>query len=218
MTDPSARLPLFPPPDARDRLPLWVIALLAVFLVLRVLDLHGALSGGHTARVSSMAGQTDEQTMGGLINSNMQAKTAYLQSYTQPGSAGPDPAALRGALKTAESLQKASQNAPSAARRLIVIRGLLHLPLLGPGKNGLDPAQAFTPQSPRRAACRRSQDVPGRGPHLGRCRPWPAFVARTDRFRGGQSAENPQHPLVAGTVADGAISVSGESAPGPALF
>ena len=175
MTDASPRPPLFPPTDVRDRLPLWVIALLAVFLVLRVLDLHGALSGGHNAHVSSMAGQVNDQTMGGLINSNIQAKNAYLQSYSQTGSTSPDPAALGGALRTAESLQKASQNTPSAARRLIIIRGLLHLPLLGPGRNGLDPAKAFTPAAlaglpaaeakPYLAEGRIWADA-ARGPHL----------------------------------------------------
>ena len=145
MSDPSLRPPLFPPPDARDRLPLWVIALLGVFLVLRVLDLHGALSGAQGARVSSMTGQADEQTMGGLLNSNMQAKSAYLQSYRRPGSTGPDAVALRDALRTAESLQKSSGNAPTAARRVLIVRALLHRPLLGPGRNRLDPAQAFTP-------------------------------------------------------------------------
>jgi len=171
----SSPPPLFPPPDTRDRLPLWVIILLGVFLVLRVAELHGSLSGGRNARVSAMAGQVDEQTMSGMLYTNIQAKIAYLQSYSQPGSDAPDPAALRGVLKTAESLQKSSQNAPSSARRVIILRALLRLPLLGPGRNGLDPAKAFlpaalkglsAPETRRYAAEGRLWADVARGPHL----------------------------------------------------
>jgi len=171
----SSPTPLFPPPDTRDRLPLWVIVLLGVFLVLRVLDLHGSLSGGRNAHVSAMAGQVDEKTMAGTLDTNMQAKAAYISSFSRPGSAAPDAAALRGVLKTAESLQKASQNAPSAARRVIILRALLRLPLLGPGKNGLDPAKAFqpaalaglsVPETRRYAAEGRLWAEVARGPHL----------------------------------------------------
>ena len=171
----SSPAPLFPPSDKRDRLPLWVILLLGVFLVLRVAELHGSFSGGRNARVSSMAGQVDEKTMAGTLDTNMQAKSAYLQSFSRPGSAAPDAAALRGVLKTAESLQKASQNAPSAARRVIIVRALLHLPLLGPGRSGLDPAKAFQPaalaglsaaETRRYAAEGRLWADAARGPHL----------------------------------------------------
>jgi len=170
----SSPTPL-PPPDTRDRLPLWVILLLGVFLVLRAAELHGSLSGGHTARVSAMAGQVDEKTMSGTVYTNIQAKMAYLQSLSQPGSTAPDAASLRGALKEAESLQKSSQNAPSVARRVIIVRALLHLPLLGPGKNGLDPAKAFQPaalaglpgpDARRYAAEGRLWADAARGPHL----------------------------------------------------
>ncbi len=171
----SSPTPLFPPPDARDRLPLWVILLLGVFLVLRVAELHGSLSGGQNAHVSAMAGQVDEKTMAGMVYTNVQAKIAYIQSYSQPGSAAPDAASLRGALKEAESLQKSSQNSPSAARRVIIVRALLHLPLLGPGKNGLDPAKAFqpaalagvpSPDARRYGAEGRLWMEVARGPHL----------------------------------------------------
>lgn len=171
----SSPSPLFPPPDTRDRLPLWVILLLGVFLVLRVAELHGSLSGGHTARVSAMAGQVDEKTMSGMLYTNIQAKIAYVQSLSRPGSTAPDTTALHGALKEAESLQKSSQNAPSAARRVIIVRALLHLPLLGPGKNGLDPAKAFQPaalaglpgsDTRRYVAEGRLWADAARGPHL----------------------------------------------------
>jgi membrane protease YdiL (CAAX protease family) len=171
----SVPTPLFPPPDARDRLPLWVVVLLGVFLVLRVADLHGDLKASRNAHVSSLAGQVDEKTMGATLTTNWEAKTAYITSFTRPGDAAPDKAALREALKSAETLQSGTGNSPSAARRIIILRALLHLPLLGPGKNGLDPAKAFVPNALpglTTAAAKRDTaeghvwaDV-ARGPHL----------------------------------------------------
>ncbi len=141
----SSRTPAFPAADARDRLPVWVVVLLAVFLVLRVAELHGDLKASRSARVSPVAGQVDEKMEAEMLEVNIQAKLAYVGSLRQPGSTAPDASTLRGVLQTAESLQKSSQNSPSAARRVIILRALLHLPLLGPGKNGLNPAQAFLP-------------------------------------------------------------------------
>lgn len=137
--------PLFPPSDTRDRLPVWVIVLLGLFLTLRIAELAGDLSAGRSGHLSSLTGQTDEKTMSATITTSWEAKSAYLTSYGKSGPAAPDPVALRGALKSAEILQKGSQNSPGAARRVLVLRALLHLPLLGPGKNGLDPAEAFAP-------------------------------------------------------------------------
>lgn len=136
-----------PASDTRDRLPVWVIVLLCVFLVLRVADLVGELNVGHSGHLPPLAGSADEKTMTETITTNWEAKTAYFTSYSQSGAAVPDAAALRGALKSAEAVQTGLQNSPSAARRVLVLRALLHLPLFGPGKNGLDPAKAFAPAS-----------------------------------------------------------------------
>ena len=171
----SSRPSVFPPTDARDRLPVWVIVLLAVFLFLRVADLHGDIKASRNAHVSSLAGQVDDKTMGANVSTNWDAKTAYIQSFTQPGSTAPDPAGLRRALKSAETLQTGSSNAPSAARRVIILRALLRLPLLGPGKNGLDPAKAFLPAAMRGLTASEAKQCAAegrlwaevaRGPHL----------------------------------------------------
>ena len=167
--------PLFPPSDTRDRLPIWVWALLILFLTLRIAELVGDLSAGRSGHLSSLTGQTDEKTMSATITTSWEAKSAYLTSYGHPGPVVPDPAALRSALRSAETLQKGSANSPGAARRVIVLRALLHLPLLGPGKNGLDPAQAFAPAALvglSSAETRRYTDEGrlwadvSRGPHL----------------------------------------------------
>ncbi|MGI4789983.1 MAG: CPBP family intramembrane glutamic endopeptidase [Janthinobacterium lividum] len=144
MTAPSS-LPASPPPDTRDRLPLWVVVLLFAFFALRLVNLHGDLAASRNSHVASLIGQVDEKTMGDTVSTNWQAKSAYLSSLGKSDSAMPDAAGLRSALKSAESLQTESQNAPGAARRVLILRGLLHLPLPGPGKNGLDPAKAFLP-------------------------------------------------------------------------
>ena len=137
---------LFPPSDARDRLPVWVIALLGLFLVLRLVELNLDLKASRNSHVSAMVGQVDEKTMGDRLTGDWQAKMAFIGSLGKPGAALADPAALRPALKSAYALQAGTHNAPSAARRVIILRALLHLPLLGPGKkDGLDPAKAFLP-------------------------------------------------------------------------
>ena len=166
---------LLPPPDTRDRLPVWVIVLLGLFLVLRVVELHGDLSAGRSGHLSSLTGQVDEKTMAATLTTNWEAKTAYLGSYVKPGPIAPDSQALRAALTAAEKIQTGSQNSPGAARRVIVLRALLHRPLLGTGKNGLDPAKAFAPaalagltpaESQRYAAEGRLWADAARGPHL----------------------------------------------------
>lgn len=161
------------PANPGDRLPLWVIALLAVFLVLRVVDLVPAR---HGARLSQqLAGQVDEKTMLAMQSTNLTAKQAYVASLGTPGEAAPDPKGLEEALKSAETLQTGGQNSPGTARRIIILRALLRRPLFGPGKNGLDPKDAFAPfalagLSPedrrRYAAEGRLWGEVARGPHL----------------------------------------------------
>ncbi len=132
-----------PPTDQGDRLPLWVIALCAVFLLLRVFDLLPTHEGGHLSQ--QMVGQVDEKTMTDMVDTNTKAKTAFVSEFGKPGDSAPDGKSLREALHSAESLQKKTQNAPGAARRVLILRGLLKQPLFGPGKSGPDPRLAFQP-------------------------------------------------------------------------
>ena len=161
------------PANKGDRLPPWVIALLVIFLVLRVVDL---LPARHSARLSQqLTGQVDEKTMQAMLSTNMTTKQAYIASLAKPGDAAPDPKGLRDALKSAETLQTGGQNSPGTARRVIILRALLRRPLFGPGKNGLDPKDAFAPsaltglspqESRRYAAEGRVWGAVARGPHL----------------------------------------------------
>ena len=159
-----------------DRLPIWVIALLLIFVALRVSNLLGSFHTVKSGKLSqSMAGQVDSKTMSAMMTTNLAAKQAFVASLTKPGVTAPDQDSLREALKSAEELQFGSQNAPSTARRVIILRGLLHQPLLGKGKNGLDPKDAFAPSaltglppedSRRYAAEGRLWAEAARGPHL----------------------------------------------------
>ena len=159
--------------NRKDRLPLWVIVLLVVFLALRVADL---LPMRHSARLSQqLAGQVDEKTMNAMLSTNVAAKQAYVASLARPGDDAPDPKGLREALALAETLQKGGQNSPGTARRVLILRALLGRPLFGPGRNGLDPKDAFAPPalvglSPsdgrRYAAEGRLWGEVARGPHL----------------------------------------------------
>ena len=139
----------FPPTERGDRLPLWVIILLALFLLLRVVDLchlGAAKKGGRL--LHTLAGQVSEKTMQANLSANWAAKSAFLSSFARPGaSVAPNPATLREALKSAEELQTDTGNSPSAARRVLLLRALLHLPPLAAGANGLNPALAYTPSA-----------------------------------------------------------------------
>ena len=139
MTGPSFRV------AKADRLPLWVIALLVLALALRLVDLRNDWVSAHSSRLSqTLGGQVDDKTMQATLSVSSEAKGAYAASLSRPGGE-PDPKALRRALKSAETLQKGAANAPSTARRVIVLRALLHQPLFGSGPNRLDPHEAFQP-------------------------------------------------------------------------
>ncbi len=130
-----------------DRLPLWVIALLVLALALRLVSLRNDWVAAHSSRLSqALTGQIDDQTMQATLNASSEAKGAYASSLSRPGGQ-PDPKALTSALKSAEILEKGAANAPSTARRVIVLRALLHQPLFGPGSNKLDPRAAFQPEA-----------------------------------------------------------------------
>lgn len=158
-----------------DRLPLWVIALLLLALALRLVDLRNVWVEARSSRLSqALTGQIDDQTMQATISVSSQAKSAYAASLSRPGGE-PDPKTLRSALKSAEVLQKGGVNAPSTARRVIVLRALLHQPLFGPGSNKLDPRAAFQPEAlkglrPEDRARYQSEgklwENVARGPHL----------------------------------------------------
>ncbi len=128
-----------------DRLPLWVIALLVLALALRLVDLRNDWVAAHSSRLSqALGGQIDDKTMQATLSVSSEAKGAYAASLSRPGGE-PDPKALRRALKAAETLQAGAANAPGTARRVIVLRALLHQPLFGPGRNKMDPRDGFQP-------------------------------------------------------------------------
>lgn len=167
---------LRPRAERRDTLPAWVIVLLVIFLALRLFDLYAPWAASKNGHLSQqLAGAVDDKTMAAIIQSSTAAKTAFSASLGKSSGDAPDPKGLREALRAAETLQKGTQNSPGAARRVIILRALLKQPLLGPGRDGLDPATAFgpaslaaLPHSDARAYAaegRLWQDV-ARGPHL----------------------------------------------------
>jgi len=161
------------PANRGDRLPPWVIALLVVFLALRVVDL---LPARHSGRLSQQfSGQVDEATMNAMLSTNLAAKQAYIASLGKAGDGAPDRKGLQEALNSAETLQKGGQNSPGTARRVLILRALLRRPLFGPGKNKLDPKDAYAPAAlaglppgdrRRYAEEGRLWDEVARGPHL----------------------------------------------------
>ncbi|MBV9849623.1 MAG: CPBP family intramembrane metalloprotease [Armatimonadetes bacterium] len=147
--------PTGPPPAPasarRDALPPWVIVLLVFFFGLRVVEVasesRGSPAGAHHLSAGSEK-SVDTDSMQDLIEADLQAKAAYASSLPRPV-ARPETKALRGALKAAEELEAETDNAPGAARRVILLRALLgQQPPLAAGKNGLDPLAAFTTALP----------------------------------------------------------------------
>ncbi len=161
--------------DKADRLPLWVIALLVLALALRLVDLRSDWVAARSSRLSqAFTGRTDDKTMQATLSVSTEAKTAYATSLGRSGGE-PDPKALQRALKSAETLQKGAANVPSTARRVLVLRALLHKPLFGPGPNKLDPHTAFQPDAlkglrpedrTRYLAEGKLWEAVARGPHL----------------------------------------------------
>ena len=143
-------------PRRRDNLPPWVIVLLVLFLVVRVYDV-GIAPFLHHPNASKPAaqskdGSTDDDSVQDLIQTDLQAKSAFAQTFSKPGTVvKPDADALRSALTSAESLERESGNSPGAARRVILLRALLNsaapgkavLPPLAADKKGLAPLDAF---------------------------------------------------------------------------
>ena len=150
---------LSPAPGFRrlDGLPPWVIVVLVLFLIVRLYDvgvapfLHLPASGKASA-APAKGGDVDDELMQDPLETDLEAKTAFAQTLSQPGTVvKPDAKALRQALQSAEHLQQESDNSPGAARRVILLRALLNaaapgkdaLPPLAVGKNGLAPLDAF---------------------------------------------------------------------------
>ena len=113
----------------------------------------GKTGGAHSARKSA-AGDVDTDAMQDLIETDLEAKTAYAATLAQPGpTVRPETKALRQALKSAETLEAETDNTPSAARRVLILRAVLGTadktapdPLTV--KKGLDPLAAFTTALP----------------------------------------------------------------------
>ena len=167
--------PLFPPSDTRDRLPVWVLVLLGLFLALRVAELHGDFTAARSSRMSAQTGQVDKKVIQAAVSATVDAKSAYTSSLADPGTVNPDAKSLAKALKSAELLQVGTENSPGAARQVIILRALLHLPPLKASKTSPNPADAFSPAALAKATSlekvryqaegRLWADV-ARGPHL----------------------------------------------------
>ncbi len=118
-------------PARRDSLPVWVLALLILFGLMRLADVVGAgHASGHAAArtVSKSDGNLDSDSMQDLIEADLQAKRAFVPSTAKAAAPGavvcPNVPALRAALKAAETLLRESRS-PGAARRVILLRALL---------------------------------------------------------------------------------------------
>ncbi len=158
----------------RDSLPLWVVALLILFGLMRLADVAGAghAPGPVAAHVASKpdAGM-DSDSMQDLIEADLQAKRAFVPSTFKPGMPGavvhPDVPALRLALKASESLLRESWS-PGAARRVILLRALLAQNAVPPlsDSHGFAPLDAFTTNLPA------SLSSPDRARYLAERRLW----------------------------------------------
>ena len=112
---------------------------------------HAAKSAtGHIAR--QMAGDMDDNAIQDLYLSTMYAKLAFLSPKLGPSA--PDTSYLKQALDSAEDLEYAQPDSPGIARRVIILRLLLHRPAFtaitrkGDPK-GVKPVDSFTVNLPK---------------------------------------------------------------------
>ncbi len=165
-----------------DRLPLWVVILLVVFLVLRVGDLAGDWGAKQGGRLSqTLVGQVDEKTMSSTLTANWAAKTAFFASFGQPGksSAGSQVAARRaegGGNAANRHAQRPDLGPPChyPARPAASAPAGARQKSSGPGP-GLSAVRAG------RSAARRQSPVHGGRTALGRCRAGAASDPGADR-------------------------------------
>ena len=166
-------------PARRDALPLWVLALLLLFGLMRLADLVGA--GHGTARVAAHAvpkssRDLDSNSMQDLIEADLQAKRAFVPSTLAAAAPGavvhPDVTALRAALKASETLLRESRS-PGAARRVILLRALLAQQSVPPlaDSHGFAPLDAFTTSLPP------SLPAPDKARYAGERRLWETVFA-----------------------------------------
>ena len=139
-----------PPKASRnDSLPIWVVALLAVFLIVRGYDVGVApfIAHPHSPHGKSpVAVETsDKDSMSDMIQTDSLAKVAFVASFAEdPHSQRPEKKLIESALSAAGDLQEDSGNEPGAARRLMILRFLAgdNNPLRS-GRHGLNPLDAF---------------------------------------------------------------------------
>lgn len=134
-----------------------MIALLAIFLVVRIYDVGIQPFITHHSRSKAAAAVPkpsgiDDEAMQDWMQADLQAKYAFMATLAKPDSAvrlSVKP--LRDALNAASKLQSETSNSPGAARRVILLRALVNIaapgdknvPPLAIGKNGLAPLDAF---------------------------------------------------------------------------
>ena len=173
------------PANRGDRLPPWVIALLVVFLALRVADL---LPARHSSRLSQqVSSQVDEKTMSAMLSTNMAAKQAYIASFGRPGDGAPDRKGLQEALGLGgESTNGRSERARHGPASPHPTRPARASPVRA-GRKQAGPERLLRACRPGRAAPRRPPPLRGRRAAVGRSGARPPSLARPDRCRGGDA-------------------------------
>jgi len=130
-----------------------VAVLIILFIVMQLAGLlkqqKPKVSSGHFSR--QMAGDMDDTAIQDLYTSSVYAKAAFLSPKV--GTSTPNPDFLKQALDSAESLEYEGANSPGIARRVIILRLLLHKPAFKEIKHKGDtrvvkPVDAYTSDLP----------------------------------------------------------------------
>jgi membrane protease YdiL (CAAX protease family) len=143
-----------PKAEARqsNKLPVWVILILVLFVGLRITEVVSTptkSSGAADKRPKSADAGVDSDSIQDLIQTDLATKGAFLSTYSE---IHPDlksqQKSLGKALRTAELFERESHNSPSSARRVIILRALLGKPPFEIKKHGYNPLDAFTVSLP----------------------------------------------------------------------
>lgn len=148
----------------RDTLPLWVTILLLLFVgrhvynavatPARTRQAQTPTAGATTDSKSKSAASDDTDPAQSIVLADVFAKAAFFAAPSRGASVRPDPRLLAMALHSAEALQAGTENAPGAARRVILLRFLLNnsAPLAAGIGRSMNPRAAFGVDLPPQAS------------------------------------------------------------------
>lgn len=127
------------------RLPVWLAVLLVIVLLIKLSELPRPVVSRTAVRGASgtISQDADDRAMSMLLLITLKTKLFVLQQNVSGIPTGSSQKSAKSLLDESEKLFKLANYSPASARRVFIIRGLFHRPLLAPTRLGYLPLQAF---------------------------------------------------------------------------